>query len=96
MEFCYIGTAAPEMDGNHFLLQPVWRIKGGYTDDPHTDKAVLPYLPSNTKEGRLMIPEAYGDYYFHAQTGEMFPKPTQADNGHAMPAMEILRWEDVP
>ena len=43
-----------------------------------------------------MIPEAYGDYYFHAQTGEMFPKPTQADNGHAMPAMEILRWEDVP
>ena len=96
MEFCYIGTAAPEMDGNHFLLQPVWRIKGGYTDDPHTDKAVLPYLPSNTKEGHLMIPEPYGDYYFHAQTGEMFPKPTQADNGHAMPAMEILRWEDVP
>ena len=42
-----------------------------------------------------MIPEPYGDYYFHAQTGEMFPKPTQADNGHAMPAMEVLYWENV-
>ena len=95
MEFCYIGTSASGMDGSRFLLQPVWRIKGGYTDDPHTNKAVLPYQPSNAKEGRLMVPEAYGDYYFHAQTGEMFRRPTQNDNGHAMPAMEILRWEDV-
>ena len=95
MEFCYIGTSASRMDGSRFLLQPVWRIKGGYTDDPHTDKAVLPYQPSNAKEGRLMVPEAYGDYYFHAQTGEMFRRPTQNDNGHAMPALEILRWEDV-
>lgn len=95
MEFCYIGTSASGMDGSRFLLQPVWRIKGGYTDDPHTNKAVLPYQPSNAKEGRLMVPEAYGDYYFHAQTGEMFRKPTQNDNGHAMPALKILRWEDV-
>lgn len=95
MEFCYIGTSASGMDGSRFLLQPVWRIKGGYTDDPHTNKAVLPYQPSNAKEGRLMVPEAYGDYYFHAQTGEMFRRPTQNDNGHAMPALKILRWEDV-
>ena len=95
MEFCYIGTSASGMDGSRFLLQPVWRIKGGYTDDPHTNKAVLPYQPSNAKEGRLMVPEAYGDYYFHAQTGEMFRRPTQNDNGHAMPAMKILRWEDL-
>ena len=95
MEFGYIGTSAPGMDNRHFLLQPVWRIKGGYTDDPHTDKAVLPYQPSNAKEGRLVIPEAYGDYYFHAQTGEMFRRPTQNDNGRAMPAMEVLYWEKV-
>lgn len=95
MEFGYIGTSAPGMDNRHFLLQPVWRIKGGYTDDPHTDKAVLPYQPSNAKEGRLVIPEAYGDYYFHAQTGEMFRSPTQNDNGRAMPAMEVLYWENV-
>ena len=95
MEFCYIGTSASGMDGSRFLLQPVWRIKGGYTDDPHTNKAVLPYQPSNAREGRLMVPEAYGDYYFHAQTGEMFRRPTQNDNGHAMPALKILRWEDV-
>lgn len=95
MEFCYIGTSASGMDGSRFLLQPVWRIKGGYTDDPHTNKAVLPYQPSNAKEGRLMVPEAYGDYYFHAQTGEMFRRPTQNDNGHTMPALKILRWEDV-
>lgn len=95
MEFGYIGTSAPGMDNRHFLLQPVWRIKGGYTDDPHTDKAVLPYQPSNAKEGRLVIPEAYGDYYFHAQTGEMFRRPTQNDNGRAMPAMEVLYWENV-
>lgn len=95
MEFCYIGTSASGMDGSRFLLQPVWRIKGGYTDDPHTNKAVLPYQPSNAKEGRLMVPEAYGDYYFHAQTGEMFRRPTQNDNSHAMPALKILRWEDV-
>ena len=95
MEFCYIGTSASGMDGSRFLLQPVWRIKGGYTDDPHTNKAVLPYQSSNAKEGRLMVPEAYGDYYFHAQTGEMFRRPTQNDNGHAMPALKILRWEDV-
>lgn len=95
MEFGYIGTSAPGMDNRHFLLQPVWRIKGGYTDDPHTDKAVLPYQPSNAKEGRLVIPEAYGDYYFHAQTGEMFRRPTQNDNGCAMPAMEVLYWENV-
>ena len=95
MEFGYIGTSAPGMENSHFLLQPVWRIKGGYTDDPHTDKAVLPYQPSNAKEGRLVIPEAYGDYYFHAQTGEMFRSPTQNDNGRAMPAMEVLYWENV-
>ena len=95
MEVCYIGTSASGMDGSRFLLQPVWRIKGGYTDDPHTNKAVLPYQSSNAKEGRLMVPEAYGDYYFHAQTGEMFRRPTQNDNGHAMPALKILRWEDV-
>ena len=95
MEFGYIGTSASGMDGSRFLLQPVWRIKGGYTDDPHTNKAVLPYQPSNAREGRLMVPEAYGDYYFHAQTGEMFRRPTQNDNGHAMPALKILRWEDV-
>ena len=78
-----------------FFCSPSGASRAVIPTIPIRTRPFLPYQPSNAKEGRLVIPEAYGDYYFHAQTGEMFRRPTQNDNGRAMPAMEVLYWENV-
>ena len=80
-------------DGKKWKLVPVWMVTCGYTDNPNNDKKVMPYI---AKDGRLVSPNTYGEYYFNAQTGEMMETYTlnRYEDSLRMPK-KILTWDDV-
>ena len=80
-------------DGKKWKLVPVWMVTCGYTDNPNNDKKVMPYI---AKDGRLVSPNTYGEYYFNAQTGEMMETYTlnRYEEALRMPK-KILTWSDV-
>lgn len=79
--------------GERCVALPVWRLKGGYTDDPLQER-VMPYHHARDTDGGLTVPLTYGDYYYSAQTGDMLPEPRSGVR--TLPELTILTWEDVP
>lgn len=79
-------------DGDTWKLVPVWMVTCGYTDDPNSDKNVLPYTDSN---GSLVWPEGYGEYYFSAQTGERLKRYELNRYEESLRMPKILTWDDV-
>lgn len=96
MEFGYFAFYQGKKDDPTWLLLPMWRIEGGYTNDPNTDKPVMPYHDPRDTDGSLTYPAGYSQYYYSAQTGEMI-SPSSGDQRNAMrlPVGDILTWDDV-
>lgn len=88
LEFGYLACKS----GKQFITLPVWRIKGGYSNDPNR-KNVMPYQNPRDEEGSLTVPSTYTDYYYNAQTGEMLSASTTS--ARKLPKSGILTWEDV-
>lgn len=80
-------------DAKGWKLVPVWMVTCGYTDNPNSDEKIMPYTG---KDGRLVSPNSYGEYYFNAQTGEMMKRYTvnRLEEALHMPE-KILTWNDV-
>ncbi len=93
MEFCYLPFQQQDADGTHWVLRPMWRVLGGYTDDPNTQKHVMPYYDPRDTDGSLTVPESYYNYYYNAQTGEMLH--IRNANRRAPLAPDVLTWKEV-
>lgn len=80
-------------DGDKWKLVPVWIVTCGYTDNPNSDKNVMPYTDS---DGSVVAPIGYGELYFSAQTGEMLEHYAidYTEDSLRMPK-KILTWDDV-
>ena len=80
-------------DGDKWKLVPVWMVTCGYTDNPNSDKNVMPYTDS---DGSLVAPIGYGEKYFNAQTGELMERYelNRYEETLRMPK-KILTWDDV-
>lgn len=80
-------------EGKEWKLVPVWMVTCGYTDNPNSDKKVMPYTG---KDGETVVPEAYREYYFNAQTGELMEQYAVNAREDALRMPEkILTWDDV-
>lgn len=79
-------------DGDVWKLVPVWMVTCGYTDDPNSDKNVLPYIDS---DGSEVWPIDYGERYFNAQTGELMERYELNRYEDSLPMPKILTWDDV-
>lgn len=80
------------LDGKVWKLVPVWMVTCGYTDDPNSDKNVLPYQED---DGTVVWPTGYGEHYFSAQTGELLKTYRLSAGEDALPMPQILTWSDV-
>ena len=80
-------------DGDKWKLIPVWMVTCGYSDNPNSDKNVMPYTDS---DGSLVAPIGYGEKYFNAQTGELMERyeVNRYEESLRMPK-KILMWDDV-
>ncbi len=94
MEFGYIAFYQGKKDNRTWLMMPVWRIKGGYTEDPKKEK-VMPYHDERDRDGSLTVPMGYGDYFYSAQTGELIPTSILTEREDPLPAREIVTWESL-
>lgn len=79
-------------DGDAWKLVPVWIVTCGYTDDPNSEKNVLPHI---NEDGDLFWPLGYGEYYFNAQTGEMLKHYALSPTEDSLYMPEIVTWDDV-
>ena len=79
-------------DGDVWKLVPVWMVTCGYTDDPNSDKNVLPYIDS---DGSEVWPIGYGERYFNAQTGELMERYELNRYEDSLRMPKILTWDDV-
>ena len=96
LEFGYIPCYRGAKSNRTWILMPVWRIEGGYTRDPNTEKHVMPYYDPQDTDDSLTVPMTYGEMYYSAQTGEMLPcYLAVGDSANAFPAGDILTWEAV-
>jgi len=73
---------------------PVWRVLGGYSTDLNKEH-VMPYYAERDTDGSITVPEAYRDYYYNAQTGEMVRTSAFTDSSGPIPAGEILTWDSI-
>jgi len=94
MEFGYQICCRDTADGRQWLTLPVWRVLGGYSKDVNKEH-VMPYYDKRDTDGSQTVPEAYRDYYYSAQTGEMINTHAYTKDGKPIPAGEILTWDDV-
>ncbi|MDD3409938.1 MAG: hypothetical protein PHY12_03930 [Eubacteriales bacterium] len=92
LSFCYIAFLQNDAQGERWVLQPVWMLTGGYTEDVGKEQ-VMPYHDERDTDGSLTCPEEYRPYYYNAQTGEMLQMP--AEYGKPLMAYEVLTWDDV-
>ena len=96
LEFGYIPCYQGSKSNRTWVLMPVWRIEGGYTRDPNTEKHVMPYYDPRDTDGSLTVPMTYGEAYYSAQTGEMLPcYLAVGDSANVFPAGDILTWDAV-
>ena len=82
------GALACQEDDKWYLF-PVWQVTGGYTQNP-SDERVLPYLG---EDGNRVVPEAYNQHYFNAQTGEYIDGPSYRRSERAIPLPPYLTWQ---
>lgn len=94
MEFGYIAFYQEKTDKRTWLMMPVWRLKGGYTEDPKKEK-VMPYHDERDRDGSLTVPMGYGDYFYSAQTGELIPTLNLTEREDPLPASDIVTWESL-
>jgi hypothetical protein len=94
MEFGYISFYQDGKGNRTWLMMPVWRIKGGYTEDPRKEN-VMPYHDARDRDGSLTVPMEYMDYYYSAQTGEMLTTLNLTGLEGQLPAGEIVTWESL-
>lgn len=94
MQFCYLPFLQKDEQGSHWILQPVWQVLCGYTEDPSNEQ-VMPYYAKSDTDGSLTVPEEYNDYFYNAQTGEMVQVYPLTRDRDPQPAYEILTWEDI-
>ena len=80
-------------DGDKWKLVPVWMVTCGYSDNPNSDKNVMPYIDN---DGSVVAPIGYGEKYFNAQTGELMERYelNRYEESLRMPK-KILTWDDV-
>lgn len=81
------GTLACQEDGKWYLF-PVWQVTGGFTQNPDEEQ-VLPYTG---KDGGRVVPEAYNQHYFNAQTGEYIDGLACRRGDRAIPLPPYLTW----
>jgi len=94
MEFGYLNCYQKTDAGKQFITVPVWRVLGGYSTDLNKEH-VMPYYDERDTDGSLSVPEAYRDYYYNAQTGEMLQTCAFTHTLDPIPAGEILTWDSV-
>jgi hypothetical protein len=94
MEFGYLAFYQGKKDSRTWLMMPVWRITGGYTEDPKKDK-VMPYHDERDIDGSLTVPMEYGDYYYSAQTGVLLSTVSLTGREDQLPVGEIVTWESL-
>lgn len=94
MEFGYMAFYEGKKANRAWVLMPVWRVEGGYTNDPKKE-TVMPYHDPRDRDGSLTVPLTYGNYYYSAQTGEMLPTALLTQKDNQLPAGEIIAWEDL-
>lgn len=92
LQFGYIAFWHQDAKGERWLLEPVWILTGGYTEDVSKER-VMPYYDERDTDGSLTCPMEYSRYYYNAQTGEMLQMPS--DYGKPLMAYEVLTWADV-
>lgn len=92
LQFGYIPFLQKDDRGDHWLLQPIWMLTGGYTEDIAKEQ-VMPYHDARDTDGSLTVPMEYGRYYYNAQTGEMLRMPL--DDRTPLTAYQVLTWADV-
>ncbi|MEG1891848.1 MAG: hypothetical protein RR301_10535 [Clostridia bacterium] len=93
--FLYLPFYDEGTDGRAWVLQPVWRLLGGYASNADSDAKVLPYADPKDADGSISVPAGYGNLYYNAQTGEMLQTVTLTQNDRPLPMLAILTWEDV-
>ncbi len=92
MRFCYLPFLNKGGANEPWVLCPVWRILGGYSEDKNV-KNTLPYIDEN---GEQCCPMEYYYYYYNAQTGEMLrTAPMLGDHMNPIVEPNILTWNDV-
>ena len=94
MEFGYFPCYQGNKGTRTWTLIPVWRVEGGYTQNPRDlQQKVMPYQDVRDKDGSMTVPRTYGYCYFSAQTGELLPTAIiKGNNAQAIPVGEILTW----
>lgn len=92
LQFGYIPFLQKDGHGQRWVLEPIWMLIGGYTEDI-TKERVMPYWDERDTDGSLTCPMEYSRYYYNAQTGEMLEMPSEY--GQGVPAYEVLTWDDA-
>lgn len=95
MEFCYVPFYQEGADDGTWIVQPVWRLLGGYAANADNDENVLPYSDPRDKDGSISVPAGYANYYFNAQTGELIKTSSVTQDDSPLNAQDILTWADV-
>ncbi len=94
LEFGYLAMYEGKRSEGRWLLAPVWRMHGGYTQNAKQEH-VMPYY--SERDGGEVVPQEYGDFYYSAQTGELLPTDILLQNGidNPLQAGSLLTWADV-
>lgn len=97
MDFGYLPFYTQKGGSKEWLLAPVWRVLGGYSENGESDQNVMPYHDPRDTDGSLSVPAEYGYYYYNAQTGEMLPLgvgDTPAAK-NSLPLGTVISWQDA-